>query len=130
MFNNSISLQSSHWQVSIDLIVFFFFVKILPLLTFYICILHIVYNTILTTGRHDIGFSFLIPPNVPSSFEMQYGSIKYKLKVKVSGQEIENADLNLNILSSPIVSINELLVCDLILFSNKLENFVFNNLII
>lgn len=68
------------------------------------------YNSALTTGRHDIGFSFLIPPNVPSSMEHQLGSIKYKLKVKVSGSDVKNSDLNLNILSSPAVSPNELYV--------------------
>lgn len=75
------------------------------------------YNSALTTGRHDIGFSFLIPPNVPSSLEHQLGSIKYKLKVKVSGSDVKNADLHLNVLSSPAVSPAELYVSAFLLGS-------------
>lgn len=42
--------------------------------------------------------------------EHELGSIKYKLKVKISGSDVKNADLHLNILSSPAVHPNELFV--------------------
>ena len=90
--------------------------SVISTFTFPLSLSFAVYNSALTTGRHDIGFSFLIPPNVPSSMEHQLGSIKYKLKVKVSGNEVKNADLNLNILSSPSVSPNELFVSNCIFY--------------
>ena len=58
--------------------------------------------------------------------EHQLGSIKYKLKVKVSGHDVKNANLNLNILSSPAVAPNELFVSTFaILLLLGYDNFSF-----
>lgn len=61
----------------------------------------------MNTGRHDVGFSFMIPPNVPSSLDGQYGFIRYKLKAKAGGQK---SKMLVNIISGPNVSPSELYV--------------------
>lgn len=63
----------------------------------------------MTTGKHDIGFSFVIPPNIPSSVDSPLGFIRYKIKAKAGS---EKAELLLNIIASPIIPITELSVSD------------------
>ncbi|KAF7494348.1 Arrestin domain-containing protein 4 [Sarcoptes scabiei] len=66
-----------------------------------------IYHAPMTTGKHDIGFSFVIPPNIPSSVDSPLGFIRYKIKAKAGS---EKAELLLNIIASPIIPITELSV--------------------
>ncbi|XP_052278843.1 arrestin domain-containing protein 3-like isoform X1 [Dreissena polymorpha] len=40
-------------------------------------------STLLQAGRHTFPFSFLLPPNLPSSFEGSFGNVRYSLKGKI-----------------------------------------------
>lgn len=67
----------------------------------------LVYHSKLSTGKHDIGYSFIVPPNVPSSYDAQFGFIRYKIKAKAGSEKNEFV---LSIISPPSISPNELLV--------------------
>lgn len=61
----------------------------------------------LTTGKHDIGFSFIIPPNVPSSLDSTLGFIRYKVKAKAGS---EKAELVISVITPPNIPSSELMV--------------------
>ncbi|XP_027197857.2 arrestin domain-containing protein 2-like [Dermatophagoides pteronyssinus] len=75
-----------------------------------------VYHSKLSTGKHDIGYSFIVPPNVPSSYDAQFGFIRYKIKAKAGSEKTEFV---LSIISPPSISPNELLIP---IMENKSKN--------
>lgn len=38
-------------------------------------------GSVLDSGKHVYPFSFILPPNIPSSYEGQYGYVRYTIKV-------------------------------------------------
>jgi len=40
-------------------------------------------TTHMPAGSHQLPFSFLLPPNLPSSFESGIGHVRYQLKCKI-----------------------------------------------
>ncbi|KAH7637005.1 hypothetical protein DERF_009263 [Dermatophagoides farinae] len=75
-----------------------------------------VYHTKLSTGKHDIGYSFIVPSNVPSSLDVHFGIIRYKIKAKAGSEKNEFV---LNIISPPSIQPNELLIP---IMENKSKN--------
>ena len=60
----------------------------------------------LEAGKHNFSFSFVLPSNLPSSFEGQYGHVRYYIKAKLCGSGF--CSLKKTLQSITIVSI-----CDL-----------------
>lgn len=82
----------------------------------------LVYHTKLSTGKHDIGYSFIVPSNVPSSLDVHFGIIRYKVKAKAGSEKNEFV---LNIISPPSIQPNELLVSFVKKKFIKLHNLIF-----
>lgn len=71
-----------------------------------------VYTNALNAGRHDIGFSFVVPENVPSSLNHLNGQIEYFIKAKVKDlASAHKQKASVTIVASPSVTHNELVVC-------------------
>ena len=79
-------------------------------------------------GNHELPFQFVIPINLPSSFQYKrWAFIEYRLKANVGGKTKE---LDIHLLGSPSVSPNELYVIFThtqtdILKANLITNIVF-----
>lgn len=49
----------------------------------YICMLALGHGEKLPSGQHNFPFQFMLPPTLPSSFEHQYGQVRYMLKATI-----------------------------------------------